>query len=217
MEITIRNANENDLDFLVEAIYYAEKSGTEIFSYSTIFNLSEEEIKQILRNIIAENEGYCELSLDSFLVAEIDNKLVGTVAGWVEAMDEIPSALAKANMLFSNLPSQAIENAISLNKILSEIHIERTEHALQLESIYTNKDFRGKGIAKLLIDKHIELAKQKDKTVKIAQIILADNNSSAINTYKNAGFELTLHPKTENKEILKYLPSNGKLLMEKKI
>lgn len=214
--MTIRKATAKDLDFLVEAVISAEKSGTDVLSYSTIFGLDEPEVRRVL-SAIAENEGYCELSIDSFLVAEIDGEQAGAVAGWIEGEDDIPSAIVKANLLFSFMPESALTNLRQVASLLDEVHIPRKEGALQLESIYTAEKFRGQKIAKQIIEKHIEIAKQKNPDLKMAQIILSDVNESALNAYKNADFELTLHKKSEDPFICKILPSSGNYCMEKSI
>ena len=46
--LIIRDGNINDIPFIVETIVEAEKSGTNIFSYNTIFGLSEEEAKKYI-------------------------------------------------------------------------------------------------------------------------------------------------------------------------
>lgn len=213
----IRKATAKDLDFLVDAVINAEKSGTNILSYSTIFGLDELEVRTVLSAMIAENEGYCELSIDSFLVAEIDGELAGAIAGWMEGEDEIPSAIVKANLLFAFMPESALTNLRQVASLLDEVHISRKEGALQLESIYTVEKFRGQKIAQQIIEKHIELAKQKNPDLNMAQIILSDVNESALNAYKNADFELTLHKRSENPFICYILPSSGNYCMEKSI
>ena len=215
--MTIRKATAKDLDFLVEAVVSAEKSGTHVLSYSTIFGLDEQEVRRVLSAMIAENEGYCELSIDSFLVAEVEGELAGAIAGWIEGEDEIPSAIVKANLLFTFMPESALVNLREVAPLLDEVHISREEGALQLESIFTVEKFRGQKIARQIIEKHIEIAKQKNPELSKAQIILSDVNESALKAYKNADFELTLHKKSEDPSICKILPSSGNYCMEKLI
>ncbi len=215
--ITIRRAQAKDVDFLVEAIVHAEKSGTERLSYQTIFNLEESEVREILKSMILENEGYCELSFDSFLIAEINGTPVSAVAAWIEGEDDIPSAIVKANLLFSFMPPAALENLRSVSSILEDVHIPRINGALQLESIYTVADFRGKGIVKFLIEQHIKEAKAKNSEVNLAQIILSDVNDSALKAYTKADFKLTLHKISKNPQIQEILPSSGNFSLEKTI
>ena len=215
--ITVRKATATDLNFLVEAVINAEKSGTDVLSYSTIFKLEEDDVRKILSEMIAENEGYCELSIDNFLIAEINGEYAGAIASWVEGADEIPSAIVKANLLFSFMPKESLLNLREISGMLEEVHIPRFVGALQLESIYTVPTFRGMGIAKLLIEKHIEKTKTEFPEMNKAQIILSDINNAALNAYKNAEFELTLHKISKNPLITEFLPSMGNYNMEKTI
>lgn len=70
MAIIIRKATLLDIDFLIEAIIAAEKSGTDILSYSTIFDLTERDVQNMLRNVLEKNVTGCELSPCNFLIAE---------------------------------------------------------------------------------------------------------------------------------------------------
>lgn len=216
-KINIRRATIADADFLVEAIVNAEKSGTDRLSYSTIFNIEEVKVREILKEMILENEGYCELSIDPFLIAEIDGEPAGAIASWIEGEDDIPSAIVKANLLFSFMPPTALESLKSVSQILEEVHIPRIDGALQLESIYTVPKHRGNGLAKLLIDQHVANAKEKDANVNRAQIILSDVNESALKAYKKADFELTLHKKSDQPLVREILPSGGNYCLEKNI
>ena len=48
ISISYRNANINDMEFFAEAIIEAEKNGTKIFSYSTIFGIDEKLAKKYI-------------------------------------------------------------------------------------------------------------------------------------------------------------------------
>lgn len=216
-KISIRRATANDVDFLVETIINAEKSGTERLSYSTIFKLSEEQVGVVLKEMISENEGYCELSIDPFLIAEVDGERASAVAAWIEGEDDIPSAIVKANLLFSCMPPTALASLREVSAILEEVHIPRVNGTLQLESIYTVSKYRGLGLAKLLIDHHVNDAKQSSPELNRAQIILSDINESALKAYKKADFELTLHKKSEHPLVKEILPSGGNYSLEKTI
>ena len=48
----IKKATENDIPFLVETIVAAEKSGTSVFSYATLFEVNENKVKEVLTEIL---------------------------------------------------------------------------------------------------------------------------------------------------------------------
>ncbi len=51
---TIRKAAKSDFDFIAEAIIESEKSGSNIFPYGVLFDVSEMEFKGILQEIFEE-------------------------------------------------------------------------------------------------------------------------------------------------------------------
>ena len=73
-EFNYRVATLEDIPFLVKTIVEAEKSGTEVLSYSAIFGLSIGEVEEKLAIILDEEIDDCELSVSSFLVAEKEGK-----------------------------------------------------------------------------------------------------------------------------------------------
>jgi hypothetical protein len=44
----LRPANENDIEFITEVIIAAEKGNSDILGFSTLFNLSESEVKEAI-------------------------------------------------------------------------------------------------------------------------------------------------------------------------
>ena len=56
---------------------------------------------------------------------------------------------------------------------------------------------------------------QKNNFIKKAQIILSKTNDSAYKAYGKMGFEIASEKFCDNLEIIKILPSNKKLMMEK--
>ena len=94
-EITIRRAAIKDMDFLVDTIVAAEKSGTDNFGLAKLFELSEGEMRTYIKAMLEEEIDGCEFSVSSFLVAEVDEKVVAAFAGWIEGQneDELPSSI----------------------------------------------------------------------------------------------------------------------------
>ncbi|PIP77706.1 MAG: hypothetical protein COW85_07645, partial [Ignavibacteria bacterium CG22_combo_CG10-13_8_21_14_all_37_15] len=73
-DLVVRNATPLDINFVIETIIEADKSGTPMSSACNILNLSEEEYKGILKDILNENIEGQEFSLSGFLIAELDGK-----------------------------------------------------------------------------------------------------------------------------------------------
>src|ERR1035437_9586730 len=126
---TFRDATKDDVDFIVEAIIEAEKSGSRILSYSRVFNLSEKELKSIFRLMLLEEIYGCEFSISSYIVAETENIVVGTIGAWVERKEQ-PSFMIKSNLLMFFLPESSILYASKAAKITSELIIDHVKDAL---------------------------------------------------------------------------------------
>lgn len=216
-EIEIRKAQEKDVDFLIETIIHAEKSGTENLSYCKFFSISEAELTSILKEILEEDIEGQELCISGFLIAFIDNKPVGAICSWIEGSDGNPAAILKANIFYHFFGMEKCEQASDKLKIAEALTLEREIGAIQIESVYVHESARGKGISKKLIIEHVKNHLSSSPEVKKVQIILAKTNDNAFFAYKNAGFEIVNEKHTDNKEVLNLLPSDTLVLMENSV
>jgi len=215
-EILIRNATATDNSFIAEAMIAAEKSGTEKLGLSTLFNIPEREIKRLLIRCLDEESSGCEFSLNSFLVAEYSGKPVAAAAGWIENFETYNSSRTiKTNLMHFVFPKENILSAHANSNIAKDIMIEREKNTLQIEYVYTHSEYRGKGLAGRLFNKHITVSRAKYPALMKVQVQVFNNNQSAKKAYERFGFKPIKLFTSGNKEILKYLPYNEKLLMEK--
>ena len=206
----VREATTNDIDFLVEAIIEAEKSGSQILSYSKVFNLSEDELKKIFRSMLLEEIEGCEFSLSNYLVAETDHEIAGTIGAWIEH-EETPSSMIKSNLLGYFLPKSSILYASKEAKITSELIIDHVKEALSLVVVYIRPQHRGKHLFELLTNEHVK----RNPGVKELAIQVMSNNIYAIRSYKRYGFEESFVIKSGNPKIRQFLPYSEKMLMKK--
>jgi ribosomal protein S18 acetylase RimI-like enzyme len=209
-EYIVREATLNDVDFIVEAIIEAEKSGGAKLSYSAVFNLNEEEIRKIFRSMLLEEIDGCEFSITSYLVAEFDKKAVGTIGSWVERQDA-PSSFIKSNLLTYYLPKSSILYASKEAKVTSDLYIEHVRGALSLVVVYINQEHRGKRLFELLTNAHIA----RNAGVQELSIQVMANNIYAIRSYERYGFRKYFTKKTGDEKIMQFLPFNEKILMKK--
>jgi len=212
--IAFRTAVESDVDFIAEAITEAEKSGTDIFSYARIFDLSNEQAVTLIKNAVLENIPGQELCLSGFIIAEIDGEPAGTVCSWIEAEDGIPSSLLKANVLYYFLGKEAIARAGKKSEIIDPLFISRDPGTLQIESVYVRNKFRGMGVSMELILEHIKQHIINGKNFSKVQVQLAETNAAAVSAYQKLGFNMHTRKTGTHPDILKYLPSNTKIMME---
>ena len=211
--LKIRKATLTDIDFLCEAIIQAEKSGTDILPLCRIFEITETELRTLLQNILeSETEG-CELSLSSFLIAELDGFIAAAAAGWMEDENglHLPSSLIKANLLNYFLPHDKIKTAGRHSALISDVLIDRTPGTFQLEYIYTGSEYRGKGLAALIIKEHLKAVQQGCK----AEVQVFGNNLLAIRSYEKAGFSIESVHESKNPATIYFLPGTVKKRMTK--
>jgi len=216
-KFTFRNATINDIPFLVDTIIEAEKSGTDKLSYSTIFGLSEDEVRKYLADMLKEEVDDCELSISSFLIADYNGTIAAALSAWIEGIDGIPSAVLKGNLLNYTLPKRCIERAIELKELIHEMHMEYTPNTIQIGAGFVAEEFRGNKLLLLLNDEIIaRLTRKKTNITGICAQIFSCNIPS-IKTYEKANFKLVMVKESHNEEILHYLPSNKKILMTKEL
>lgn len=215
--VVIRKATLNDIDFIIETIIVAEKSGTENFGLAKSLDLSEEEMRKYLRLMIEEEIDGCEFSISSFLVADYNGTVISALAGWVEGdnEDSLPSSIVKSNLISYFVPTENILKLNSKSDAVGPIQIEREKGSYQFEYGYTHPDYRGKGIMDLIISEHMQIALKKG--VKKMQVHIFENNSASLRNYRKKGFEIKNRFESKNPLTLVLFPYNIQLLLEKDI
>lgn len=210
-------ATEADLDFITDAVFAAVKSGTDILSYTTLFEKMEEELKPLFKEMIEEDIEGQELWLSGFLIAKDENGTpAATCCAWAEG-EEGPSSMLTAQVLSFGLGQETYQKAVVKKEIIESLRVEREEGSLQFEHIYTTPEFRGQGLAAQVIEEQIKQHKAQNTKLEKAQIILFKTNESALKAYSKMGFATTSEQHSQHPEILNYFPADTRVLMEKEI
>ena len=218
LDYSIRKATLGDVAFIAEVIVGAEKSMTDKLGLGTIFDLSEERLKQLLISMLEEEVDGCEFSLSSFFVTLNKGKTVAAMGGWLEGYyDNIPSSLIKSNLISYFFSREKILKAQEKSEIIKGLQLEREKGTYQLEYVYVDPDHRGKELTKYLQEAHFAYAKQLYPGIKKVQAQEFESNLSSIRTLEKAGFKLAKKHVSYDENILNYLPFNVKVLMEKSI
>jgi len=213
-ELIIRSATVTDIDIIVEAIIAAEKSGSNVLSYTAIFGLTEEQTRGYLKEMLEEEIDGCELSLSSYLIAEFDNESVAVMGAWIEGDEDMPSSTIKGNLLGFVFPKESIKKASKISSIISAMSIEYIKGSLSIGIVYVREKYRGQSLVSLLLEEHINRVLKDKKDLEI-YIQVFGNNIAAIKAYKNLGFKEYKKIESNNKEVLSYLPFNKKVLLKK--
>jgi len=216
-EFISRTATINDVPFLVETIIEAEKSGSNILSWTTIFGLSESDSKRYLSDMLKEEIDGCELSISSFLVAETKGQVVAALSAWIEGENNESSAFLKGNLLSYILPNDCIQKASVIQPLLQEIHIDYIPGSIQKGAGYVAKDYRHRDLFRLLTDEIIGKLLKRNPSVTDAYTQIYGSNIAAIKANQKADFKIVMVKESPNEEILRYVPSNKKVLMKKEL
>ena len=106
---------------------------------------------------------------------------------------------------------------MDLNNILNDLHIEYLKNTIQIGLVFVASNFRGRNLVKLLIDEQILQLTKNNPIVSEIYVQVFGNNIPAIKAYEKANFTIQLIMKSTNKESLKYMPSDKKILMKRKL
>lgn len=214
-KLIIRKATLADVNFIATTIIEAEKSSTDKNGTANYFELSEEEYKDYLIQMLEEEIDGCEISLSSFLIAEYDSENIAAFGGWVEddLEDGTPSGLIKSNLITFTFPKDKVIKSSSKSSHIQDIQIKRKDGTYQLEYSYTKPEFRGLDIVGRLIDEHTKIALSYG--IKTIQVHVFDNNTNAKLAYQKRGFTTVQKFQSNDKMVFDYYPSNVLLLMEK--
>ena len=211
----IRDADEKDIDFLVEANINAGKGNGDIIPYCALFNIKETELRSILKRIFMEDITDFEFSVQNFMIAEHEGIPVAAYSGWVEGIGGIPSRLLKMSAFRSFLTKEHISHYESVAHIDGDITIKRDNLTLQLETTYVKQDFREKGIVALLINAIFKKVKNIHPSITKAQVQLFKENKASFLSHSKLGFMIVEEKKSANPDILQYMPGMTRIKMEK--
>ncbi|CAN5477255.1 hypothetical protein BH11BAC1_BH11BAC1_11840 [soil metagenome] len=215
--LVMRKGEARDIPFLIDTIVAAEKSGTEKFSYSAIFEMPEAEIRKIFADILAEDVQGQELCYSDYLVGEVNGKFAGAVAAWIEGESGQESSVRKAMLLNYFFPEANMLKAMEKRKLLDQIHFDPDFGTLVIDIGLTLPEFRGQGILAKLMLEQTRLYQELRPDVKVSQIHIMKNNAIAYHIYSKLGY-YTIREKTCNDPvILQWLPSDTQVVMEKKL
>lgn len=211
--LSFRSAETKDIDFIIEAIIEAEKSGSNQIGTCHIFNLSEEEYKEILRDILVQDIKHFDYYLSGYLIAELNGEYVGTSGSWLEGAEGMPSGIIRSAILLPYLDKSRISEINKSAKIISDFSISREPGTLQIEYVYIRGKFRGKGIFKSLVKNNISRNLNIYSFSK-AQSILFKENASSYNPLLKMGYNIVEEKCVNDPGILKFFPYNTKVLLE---
>jgi len=215
-EYLIRKAVAGDIPFLADVVIASEKGMSDRLSFTTLFNKSEEESKELIIQMLEEETDGCELSLSSFIVTEFEGKPVSGSGAWIEGFNgAMPSKILKSNLISYTFGKESIEYLKTKAHIVKDVLIDREPMTLQLEYFHILNEHLGKGLDAALMNRIEENALEQYPGLKKVQCQIFKNSVFSIKILLRHGFKIAKSYKSGNEEIFDYLPYNEKLVMEK--
>ncbi len=212
--LKIRQASVNDIDFIVETIIEADKSSTTVISACNILSVSEQEYKDILKNILNDNIEGQEYSLSGFLVAELNGVPIGALGSWVEGAVGVSSYILYSNILLHYLNKEKVPRILEKFKITKQLSFRREIGAIQMEYGYVKEEFRRRGVYTRLMTESIKRYYLENKNIPKAQGICFKDNYKSLNASLKLGFDIIESKVSESEELKKIFPYNEKVLLE---
>ncbi len=182
--MTFRKANISDISFIVQCVIESEKSGSEVFPYTSLFGLTEKEFAGLMISIFDEEIEDQPWFLDYWYIVEVNGQAAAGCCVWVESLSGVSSDMLKTQILSSMLGKQ-FRDRFELLQEVSKISIYRLPGTLQFEHLYTHPQFRGMGCMRNLLQ-YIGI----QHTTKQHEIQLLQNNHQAFDLYKKLGFNV---------------------------
>ena len=212
----LRPAKIEDIPFLATAVIEGEKGVSNKCSFSTLFNLPEEKVKEYIIAMFEEEIDGCEFSLSSYFVITYDNEPVASYSGWIECFGgQLPSKVLKANLINYIFSEESIAFLKTKAHIIKDLTFERTCGVLQLEYLYVTEPHRGNRLPSILTTAIEENAKLLYPELLKSEGQLFGNHQAVVNILAKHGYEVIRSILASNDEVQKYLPFNKKLVIEK--
>jgi len=209
-EIVIRKATREDIPFLAKMILLAETSGKELISYRDMFDLPEEELIKGFEIALDNDQLGHGLTYLTFLIAEYEGNKAATACGYVEGEFGSSNHLM-TGALITGFGTELVVNAYQINSKFKKVQIAKTLGTLQIDSVATLSEFRGKGLYKLLFEEHCKGAKSTGCGE--LEIQVWAGNDIAVSTNIKLGCEIIKEKYLNNEE--KNL--GGRLVMSKRL
>jgi ribosomal protein S18 acetylase RimI-like enzyme len=213
-EVLIRSAAESDIDFIAETIIRAEKGMGNTISYCYLFNLTEEELLEVIRKILLEDIPHFEFSLRSFKIAEVGGIRAGAYAAWIEAAEGIASGFLKTAAFRSFVSREQMQHFRETAAVAETIGISREPGTLQFESIWIREEYRGLGIGNRLVQAQIETLSSEHPGLEKAQVQIIKQNLISLLAHRKYGFQIREEKTSDHPELMRCFSGNTRVLME---
>ncbi len=188
-KIKIRKAEKADSKFLAEIILLSESTGSEVYTYKSMFPIDEFVLKNKLSVGLSNSEGEHPLSYQSYLIAEADGQQAGALSCYIEGKSGDSNHLI-TGALMTILDREILFEGLQKVNEHADLHITKTKDTMQIEHVAIKEEFRGQKILGLLLEE----AEKKALSNKcpFGEIQVWNKNKTAIQAYKNYGYSVKM-------------------------
>ena len=211
----VRRAGPDDIEFVVTAIVEAERSGSGASVYERVFDLSPADVRALVREMVEQGLDGSELSCASFWLAVDGDVPVAGLAAWVEADGGPGSAMLRAAALVHALGARRWQASAPRLRALRAVEVARQPGSLQIESVYTAPEQRGRGTVSELIGRAIADCRATHPHVTRCQILSVVENGASGRAFARAGFREVRRVTSSASEVLAFFPGSGRILWER--
>jgi predicted GNAT family acetyltransferase len=208
----VRRAGQDDIDFVVTAIIEAERGGSGATVYERVFDLSPTEVRALVREMVEQGLDGSELSCASFWLALDRDAPMAGLAAWIEGSDGPGSAMLRAAAISRALGRKRWQAAAPRLRALRAVDVARQPGTLQIESVYTAPEQRGRGVVRELIERAIADCRATHAHVTRCQILSVVENGASARAFARAGFRERRRVTSSSPEVLALFPGSGRIL-----
>ena len=109
-EYLIRKAIPGNIPLVADVIIASEKWRSENLSFTTLFNVPENEVNALIISMLEEEIDGCELTLSSYYGNEYKKEPVSGSSPWIEGFGGcMPSKILKSNLISYTFGKESIE------------------------------------------------------------------------------------------------------------
>jgi DNA-binding transcriptional regulator YhcF (GntR family) len=212
-QLKFRFATRDDIDFITDCIIEAEKSGTQTINTCRIFNLSEEEWRDILKKILLDDIPDYDFWLSNYLIAELDGRPVCAQGAWFEGKTGKASSVIKTSMLMEYIPKGKFVLDLKTAQFVKALSIKRESGKVQMEHAYTVPDLRRRGIHTQTVLEIMKRTYDQNPSATMIQTIFFKGNCNTYNECLKLGFEPVLEKGVDDPEILNIFAHKKRIMM----
>ncbi|HEY2773353.1 MAG TPA: GNAT family N-acetyltransferase [Candidatus Binatia bacterium] len=187
MQVQIRPAAHDDLDFVSWVMFTAARSHLERSVWEAMFDRDEAWVRGVLRRVaVSEQPHWCHLS--KFRICEVDGQRAGALAGYdpvTEGTDVLTAAMLEAVAAAGDADLD-LEAVLARADIADSCTPKKYPGAWGVENVAVVPELRSRGVLDRLMEN--VLAEGRGRGFGHAQIMVLAGNTRAQKAYERNGF-----------------------------